>query len=125
MTWTLKRRSKFGAKKTVTGGRKYDSKKEAGHAEDLAWLLKSGDVMEVRPQVTLQLFAYGRKVCKYRMDFVVKTAPKCFRMDEVKGFETDTWRIKWRLLEANLDQADFRAANGFAPDDELTMQLVK
>lgn len=125
MTWTLQRRSKFGAKKTVTGGRKYDSKLEAGHAQDLQWLLKAKQVLEVRPQVTLQLFAYGRKVCRYRMDFVIKTGPKCYRFDEVKGFETDTWRLKWALLEANIDHPDFRKYNGFKPGDEITMNLVK
>lgn len=125
MTWIQTRRSKFGAKKTVTGGRQYDSKKEAGHAQDLQLQLLAKHVLEVRPQVTLQLFAYGRKVCQYRMDFIVKTAPKCFRLDEVKGFETPLWGLKWKLLEANLDHPDFRKYNGFKSGDELIMNLVK
>lgn len=125
MTWTQKRGSKFGAKRTVTGGRQYDSKKEAGYAQTLELLRLAKEVIEVRPQVSLQLFAYGRKVCVYRMDFVVKTADKCFRFDEVKGFETPLWGLKWKLLEANIDQPDFRNYNGFDADDDLSMLLVK
>lgn len=125
MGWTQKRGSKFGAKKTVTGGRQYDSKKEAAYSQELELMRLAKQVLEVRPQVTLQLFAYGRKICQYRMDFVVKTADKCFRFDEVKGFETDVWRIKWKLLEANIDQPDFRSYNGFSEDDDLSMLLIK
>lgn len=125
MTWHKRYGSKFGAKKTVANGRQYDSKKEAGYAEQLELMRKAKQVLEVRPQVSLQLFAYGQKMCIYRMDFVVKLAPKCFRFDEVKGMEMPLWALKWKLLEANLNEPDFRKYNGFAPDDELTMLLIK
>lgn len=125
MTWMQKRGSKYGAKRTVTGGRQYDSKMEAGYAQRLELLRLAGEVLEVRPQVTLHLYANGRKVCAYRMDFVVTTAPGCYRFDEVKGFETPLWSLKWKLLEANLDEPIFREKNGFLPSDDLSMLLVK
>jgi len=124
MTWTQRRGSKYGAKKTVTGGRQYDSKKEAGYSQTLRLRLIAGEIKEVRPQVTLRLFCYGVRVCNYRMDFVVVTKDGTIELHEVKGFATDVWKLKWKILEACKDTEDFRRANGYAMDDDIQMVLI-
>lgn len=124
MTYFSKRGSKYGAKKTVTGGRKYDSKFEAGVAKDLELRRLAGQVKEVRPQVTLKLMSYGHKVCGYRIDFVVKVEDGVYELIEAKGFATPDWKLKWRILELCVNEADFRDANGFDMDDELKLVLI-
>jgi len=124
MTWTQKRGSKYGAKKTVTGGRQYDSKKEAGYSQTLRLRLLAGEIKEMRPQVTLRLFCYGVRVCNYRMDFVVVAKDGTIELHEVKGFATDVWKLKWKILEACKDTAEFRQANGYGMDDDIQMVLI-
>lgn len=124
MTWIQKRGSKFGAKKTVTGGRQYDSKKEAGYSQQLELLKKAKEVKEWKPQVTLQLFAYGRKIARYRTDFQVTKRDGTIEFHEVKGFRTTDFNLKWALLEANLNEKDFRDYNGFKMSDDLQMVLI-
>lgn len=124
MAWQQHRGSKFGAKKTVTGGRQYDSKKEAGYAQLLQAKLLAEQIKAWTPQVTLQLFAYGKKICRYRTDFKVITLDGSIEFHETKGFRTADFNIKWALLEANLDQQDFRAYHGFSMDDDLRMVLI-
>lgn len=124
MIWYQKRGSKYGAKKTVTGGRQYDSKKEAGYAQTLEARRLAGELTEVRPQVTLRLFCYGVRVCNYRMDFVTTTTDGVIELTEVKGFPTPEWKLKWKILEACKDTEDFRAANGWTMDDDIQMVLI-
>lgn len=125
MTWIQKRGSKYGAKKTVTGGRQYDSKKEAGVAQQLELRRLAGEIQEVRPQVTLQLFSYGQKLWRYRTDFVVKVKVGEYQIVEAKGFETMDFKRTWRALECCIDDPIFRSYNGFTMDDDLQMVLIK
>lgn len=117
--------NKYGAKKTVTGGRKYDSRFEAGVAQQLELRRLAGEIMEVRPQVTLTLFSYGEKLCNYRIDFVVKVSEGEYELIEAKGMELGEFRLKWRALEICKDTDTFKHHNGFNLYDELEMVLVK
>lgn len=125
MGWTLKRGSKFGAKRTDFNGRKYDSKKEAGYAKELDLLKKAKQIVDYRPQVTLQLFANGQKITRYRTDFEVTKKGGTIEFHEVKGFRTSVFDLKWSLLEANLDMPEFREYNGYSPEVELKMIMIQ
>lgn len=125
MGWTQIRGSKFGAKRTVTGGRQYDSKKEAGYSQRLTLLKQTGWITDWTPQVTLQLFSYGKKICRYRMDFVVTKTDGTIEFHEVKGFATPVWELKWKLLEACINTKDFRDYNKYSMDADLQMILIK
>src|ERR1700733_14990253 len=59
---------KYGAQKTEFNGRVYDSKGQAGLAQELLLLQKAGEVIKIKPQKTFNL--YGRKGgCTHRVDF--------------------------------------------------------
>lgn len=124
MSYTQFRGSKYGARKTVTGGRQYDSKKEAGYAQRLELLKKAKEIREWRPQVTLQLFAYGKKIARYRTDFEVITKDGSIEFHETKGFRTEGFNLKWALLEACKDTEDFRLYNGYTMNADLKMVLI-
>jgi hypothetical protein len=95
-----RRGSKYGNKTKEYGSRIYHSKKEAAYAHDLAMLQKAGEIIEIVPQFRLSLDVNGYHICNYIVDFMVTTRDGSVELHEVKGFETDIWRMKWKLAEA-------------------------
>ena len=59
----------------------------------------------------------GYHIANYIIDFVILHTNDTKEYVEIKGFETDTWRMKWRLFEAIY-------AKEFA-EKNWTMTLVK
>jgi hypothetical protein len=116
------RRSKFGNKRVkVTMGVTYDSKGEAAYAGHLQVLKLCGEVLEWERQVKIQLRVNGKKICTYVMDFVVTMKDGSIELHEYKGFATDLWKMKWRILEVTLPEVSDR----MWPDKEVKMVLVK
>jgi hypothetical protein len=99
-------KSKYRNVSKTYSGRTYDSIREATHAQELDWRIKAKEIKEVIPQYKISLDVNGYHICNYYVDF------KCIMMDgsvqfhEVKGFETDVWRLKWKLTEALLQQIE-------------------
>jgi len=95
-----KRANKFGAKKTVWNGIQYDSKLEAGYAHDLDLLKKAGQVKDIQRQVRFSLDVNKIHIANYIADFVVTLPNGQKQVHETKGFSTDVFRMKWKLMEA-------------------------
>jgi hypothetical protein len=83
--------NKFGA--TRTNG--YSSKREAAYAANLAEMKANGEVLDWLEQVPVRLPGSTR----YVIDFEVFMADGSVKFVEVKGVQTESWRIKMRLLE--------------------------
>jgi hypothetical protein len=98
--------SKYGAKKTNYDGLKYDSKGEAGYAEQLDWLKKSGEIKEWYRQVKISLDVEGVHICNYFVDFKVITKHDSVEYHEYKGYETPEWKLKWKLFQALIEKID-------------------
>lgn len=98
--------SKYGAKKQEYAGNMYDSKFEAGTAEYLDTLLMAGEIASVDRQVRIPLEAYNVKIFNYIIDFVVTHHDGHKEYVEAKGYETDIWKAKWKMLEAKLALED-------------------
>ena len=98
------RRGKFGAVPKSYGGREYHSTKEARYAETLDQLRHAmhprDRVAEWRPQVPVKLEVNGKLVTTYICDFLVTFGDGRQEWHEVKGFETETWKIKEKLFRA-------------------------
>ena len=87
----------------------YDSKFEAGKAAQLELLLKAGEIKDFETQVPIDIVVNGYKVCTYVMDFIVYENDGSKTWIETKGFATDVWKLKWKLLEAMYgDRADIQ-----------------
>lgn len=97
---TYFKRNKYNAKSTKYNGRYYHSKLEASYAMELDWRLKAGEVTEIVPQYKISIDVNNVHITNYFMDFKVILANGMIEMHEVKGKETDLWRIKWRLAKA-------------------------
>lgn len=93
-------KNKFGAKKKEYNGRLYMSKGEAGYAAELELRKKAGEIKEIIPQFRIKLDVNGYHICNYIVDFKVTMADDTIEMHEWKGFETDLWRVKWKLAKA-------------------------
>jgi hypothetical protein len=102
MVWYQRRANKYGAKKTVWNGRKYDSKLEAGVAQEIEVLRKAGEVVSVEPQRTFVLYGKnGGKICSHRVDFLLTFKDGHQEVWEAKGVATEVWRLKRNLFEDN------------------------
>lgn len=101
-----KGKSKYGNNSQEYGGRRYDSKREAAYAQELDWRLRAGEIKEIIPQYKIELVVNGMKITRYYVDFKVVMADDSVQFHEVKGFETDVWKMKWKLLEALVDEIE-------------------
>lgn len=100
------KRNKFNAKTQSYGGRTYHSMKEANYAMELDWRIKAGEVKEWIPQYKLDLRVNGEHIANYYIDFKVVLSDETVELHEVKGFETDVWRLKWRITQAILHEIE-------------------
>lgn len=86
---------KFKAKPTNIDNIRFDSKKEAAFYTQLKTRQKSGEVIGFFRQVPLHLTANIR----YVMDFFVFYADGTCEGIEVKGFETEGWKLKKKMVD--------------------------
>jgi hypothetical protein len=103
MAFYIQRSSnKYGAKKTIFNGLKYDSKGEAGHALELNLRLKAGQISKVERQRTFPLYGKnGGRITTHRVDFLVTYPDGHQEVEEYKGFVTQIWKIKRDLFVDN------------------------
>jgi uncharacterized protein YegP (UPF0339 family) len=97
-------KSKYGNVSKTFEGRTYDSKREAQHAEELAWRKKAGEIEEIIPQYKIDLRVDDKHFRNYYIDFKVILSDGTIQYHEVKGYETEVWKMKWRFLEMFQDQ---------------------
>jgi len=93
------RRTKFGNKKTVVDGIKFDSKAEATRYSVLKVLQAAGVVTQLRLQVPYELSVNGLKICRYIADFVYVMDGKEV-VEDVKGMRTPEYKLKRKLMLA-------------------------
>ena len=101
-------RSKYRAIKTEVDGIMFDSKKEAGRYVELKKRLDAGIIQDLKLQPKFDCIINGKKICTYRADFeyllVDEIGPQgqisYYVVEDVKGFKTDVYRLKKKLVEA-------------------------
>jgi len=98
--WYQTRQNKFNNKSTIYNGYPYSSKKEAAYAQELDLRVKAKDIHSWERQVNISLDVNGYHICNYKIDFVINHNDETIEYVEVKGYATDTWRLKWKLFEA-------------------------
>lgn len=93
--------NKYHAKSTAYEGNVYHSAFEAGYAAelDIRMRAKNGDVESWERQVKIPLKVGGFFIANYYIDFVVKLRDGTYEWTELKGMETEMFRLKWRIFE--------------------------
>jgi hypothetical protein len=104
MSPTLKR-SKYGAVKTVVDGITFASKREAARYCELKVLERAGEIRDLRLQPSFEIIPAveldGKKqrATKYIADFCFLDADGVMIYEDVKGFRTEVYRLKRRLVK--------------------------
>lgn len=115
MMYWQKSGNKYHAQSTLYNGVSYHSKLEAAYAEELDIRKKTKDIKGWERQVKLDLRVNGHHITNYYIDFVIEHNDGSRELVECKGFETEVWKLKWKILEATFDQMKEH------PDDCLTV----
>ncbi len=99
-----KKKQKYGNLRGYEAfGQKYDSRAEADYHGQLLIREKAGDVRSIRRQVAYDLVVKGVHVCRYRSDFNYEEragSDWVERVTDIKGFVTDAYAIKKKLMLA-------------------------
>lgn len=97
--------SKYKNKRTEYRGRWYDSKHEANRAAELDVLLKAGAIQKWEPQPRFPFEYNGVKIGTYVADFRITHLDGTVIIEDAKGFKTDVYKLKKKLLKAfyNID----------------------
>lgn len=114
MSYTIYKQKDFRKKKKYHnqscnfGGIRYDSIKEANHAQELTWRIKAKEVKEFIPHFKIDIKVNGQHVTNYFVDFKVIMVDDSIQFHEVKSSitMTDTWKLKWRLCEILKDEIE-------------------
>jgi len=95
-------KSKYNNKKTIIDDKKFDSESEGKLYWDLKLQEKQGLIEAVDTQVKEELFAYGKSICNYYVDFLVyhNDGSKEYIEHKATGTITSTWRLKYKMLQA-------------------------
>ena len=105
---TKKRQNKYNAEIVEYNGRKYDSKGEAEYAMKLDWRKKAGEIKAIYPQFPIKIVVGSVFICQYVIDFKIELKNGLFEYHEYKGCETDTWKLKWKLVKALYPELNFK-----------------
>ena len=103
------RKNKYNNTVTADG---YHSKREKRRAIELELLLKAGKISDLKyqiPYILLPSFTFNKKKhreIKYIADFVYQVGKKTI-IEDCKGFKTETYRIKKKLLLNMLDSTKY------------------
>ena len=98
--------NKFNAKKEIVEGKKFHSRKEARRYKELQLLERQGLIQDLRRQVRYMLIPTqydndGRCIersCNYYADFVYRDKSGKIVVEDTKGFRTQDYIIKRKLL---------------------------
>lgn len=96
--------NKYGAKRTTFNGRKFDSKFEAGVAQELELRKAGGDIKDYECQYKVEMWAYredGVPAFKvsHKVDFRIHHHDGSFELVEAKGVETADYKMRRKFLE--------------------------
>ena len=92
--WTT-RRNKFGAKPTIVDGKRFMSKLEAKRYGQLKLLWEAGEITSFTCQKRYPLIAG----ITYIADFEIEWADGRVTVEDVKGVETEVFKIKHKLFD--------------------------
>ena len=94
-------KNKYGAKKVnAPDGQVFDSRKEYQRYCVLKMLERAGKISGLRRQVSYELIPKqkGERACNYIADFVYQDSPGNLVVEDSKGYRTDAYKIKKKLM---------------------------
>ena len=108
------KRSKYGNKKTIINGVRYDSQKEANRAFELAMLQKAGVIKNLERQKRFEIVPKTKdeRAVFYQADFVYQEVESgkliCEDVKSPATRKDKTYIIKRKLFKYNYPEYEFR-----------------
>lgn len=99
-----KKEGKIRSSKTDYNGRWYQSRGEAEYAQELDFRMRGGEIIDIKPQFKIAIKINGVHITNYFADFRVVLADQTIQYHEYKGFQTEIFRLKFKLLNALKDE---------------------
>lgn len=93
-------KNKYRSVSSSYNGIQFHSKAECAYAIELDMRKKAGDIKDWSRQIKVSLDVNGYHITNYFVDFEITHNDDSSELIEVKGFETEVWRLKRKLLEA-------------------------
>ena len=90
--------NKYNNQKTEVFGKLFASKREAKRYRELRLLLRAGEILDLECQVVVPCAVNGKHVCNYIADFRYKTRAGAVVYEDAKGFPTDVYKLKKKLV---------------------------
>lgn len=97
------KRNKFNAKKVYIDGHKFDSASEGELYVELKLQQEKGLIKSFKQQWKEELWAYGKHIMNYYVDFRIEHNDGTIEFLEHKGMSTELWKKKWQMLLAKYD----------------------
>lgn len=96
-----RRRGKYNNRRTTVCGRTFDSKKEAQRYLTLLAMEERRDISHLKCQVPFNILINGHVICTYKADFTYYDKERNYIVEDVKGYRTDIYKLKKKLVEAS------------------------
>ena len=93
-------RPKYGNKKKMVNGIEFESTREARRYQDLALMQQAGHISDLRRQVPFDIRVNKIYIGKWIADFIYTCKDGTERVEDCKGYRTDVYKLKKRLVEA-------------------------
>lgn len=107
--------NKYGNKKVIVDGHPFDSQKEAKRYKELKLMERAGVIKNLELQPAFELIPTIRtehetlRKTVYKADFrYIDTKTKGVVVEDVKGFKTDVYKLKKKMLLHKYEGIDFR-----------------
>jgi len=95
-------KSKYGNKKVICDGIKFDSIGEKNRYLVLKSMEEQNFISELKLQVPFPIIHNGVKICKYIADFTY-IQDNVYKVEDLKGFETPEFKLKKKMVKAFYD----------------------
>lgn len=97
----LRARAKYGNKKTIVDGIKFDSIAEAARYGALKLMISAKMITDLELQKRYKLEVNGELICTYVADFVYRfCGSSVIICEDVKGTKTPVYNLKKKLMKA-------------------------
>ena len=105
---TKRRKNKYGAKRVILDGIRFDSQFESEVYLELKARLKVGQIVGLFCHHPFNLYGSdARVVCIHKVDFLCVMPDGTKEAHEAKGAETALWRLKRKLFEASYPEIPY------------------
>lgn len=105
-------RSKYGNVRTTVDGITFHSKAEAGRWRELKVRERAGEIVELKRQPRFPIYGGIFRVATYVSDFAYYEVPIHAKsrlvVEDVKGKETEAFKLKWKIVTAHYPTIDWR-----------------